>query len=65
MEQKTTKSDADEVMAVYQALVAAFNVLDDTDAIVRRPTLRALSQDIANLADRAQALSVRYSKSEK
>ena len=63
--EKTEKRDAEEVMAVYDALVVAFNILDDTDAITRRPTLRVLAQDIADLADRAKALSLRCQKSKK
>ena len=60
MGQKTSTHDADEIMAVYDALVLAFDILDNTDAVDRRPTLKTLSQDIAELADRVKTLSVQY-----
>lgn len=62
-ERVSGQDDADEIMAVYDALVNVFDVLDNTDAIQRRPTLRVLSQDIADLADRVKSLSARYGKS--
>ena len=61
-ERITEQDDAEETMAVYDALVKAFDVLDNTNAIQRRPTLRVLAQDIADLADRVKALSTRYRK---
>lgn len=60
MSRKPNERDADEIMAVYDALVEAFNVLDKTDAVDRRPTLQTLSQDIADLADRVKVLSAQY-----
>lgn len=54
------QNDVEEIMAVHNALVRAFDVLDDTDIINRCPTLKALAQDIADLADRTKMLSVRH-----
>ena len=62
MEEKSKQKDAEEIMPVFDALVADFDVPDNTDAINRRPTLRVLSQDIADLADRVQALAAQYRK---
>ena len=65
MGQFDNKDDSEEVLAVYDALVHAFDLLDDTDAINRRPTLKVLAQEIADLADRAKKLSIRYQKESK
>jgi len=65
MVQTPNQNDVDEIMAVHTALVRAFDVLDDTDIITRRPSLKILAQDIADLADRTKVLSVRYLKEAK
>ncbi len=49
MAQTPNLNDVDEIIAVHAALVRAFDVLDDTDIITRRPSLKILAQDIADI----------------